>query len=97
MITFLDVTKGSPNFTLHMPFRTTTSFGIGTDVSAQNFLLFMGQTSPTPGGTYDTGNLSSPTLAVDQAGNGTLNSINLFWNRPDATMEICDVAVAVLS
>jgi len=40
---------------------------------------------------------ASKTLAIDEGTNGTLNAINLAWNRTDAMVEICDVAVSVLS
>lgn len=97
-IYFIDITKGSPNFTLHCPFTTDNGLGAPGDVSATTFLTYMAQLAPTPvEANYDLTNLSSPTLAVDEGANGTLNSINFFWNRADATLEICDVAAAVLA
>ncbi len=96
-INFLDVTKGSPNFTLKMAIAANTG-GICGDVSASNFLLYMGQTTPVPSESgYNGSSLSSPTLAVSEGSNGTLNAINFYWNRADTAFEICDIAVAVLS
>lgn len=97
-ITFIDITHGSPNYTLHLPFRCVTGPGPGADVTAANFLMYMGQATPTPvEGGYDTTNLASPTLAVNEGANGTLNAVNFYWNRVDALMELTDIAVAVLA
>src|SRR5262249_34651941 len=87
-IVFLDITKGPPNSTFNLPFNARYAGGAGdqaTDVSAANFLSYMAQTSPTPGGAYATSSLPSRTVAVDEAGNGTLNAINFYWSRADAS------------
>lgn len=97
-IMFLDITKGSPNYTFHLPFRCVTGPGAGADVTAANFLMYMGQSAPTPVESgYDRTNLASPTLAVNEGTNGTLNAVNFYWNRVDAVMELTDIAVAVLA
>ena len=92
---FCDITKGSPNYTFQQPF-VDSGGGPVTDISAANFLLFMGQLAPVPGGNYAPAGPTG-TLAINEVGNGTWNAINLYWNRVDVTAEICDVAVAVLA
>jgi hypothetical protein len=100
---FLDITKGSPNYTMHMPFRWADQIqGQVADCSSAQFLFYMGQLTPDPtaingyqihdGTNWD----ASPTIAFSESIN-PLNAINLYWNRADATLEICDIAVAVLA
>jgi hypothetical protein len=95
----LDLYKGSPNFTFHVPFYLDNSLGgPAGDFTATTFLATMPLISPAnPGGAYTQGSITDRTLAVDEAGNGTLNSINVYWNRADLSPEICNVAVAVLA
>ena len=98
MVTFLDITKGSPNYTFHIPFAQTSSGGVPGDVSAANFLLYMGQTNPAPSeNNYSVANPADQTLAVNEGANGTLNAVNLYWNRADLSIEITDIALAVLA
>lgn len=96
---FIDLFKGSPNFTFHTPFYLDNSLGgPGGDFTATTFLFNMGLLSPAnPGGAYTQGSITDRTLAVDEAGNGTLNAINFYWNRVDLSPEICNVALAVLA
>jgi hypothetical protein len=96
---FIDLFKGSPNFTFHVPFYLDNSLGgPAGDFTATTFLFNMGILNPAnPGGAYTQGSITDRTLAVDEAGNGTLNSINVYWNRADLSPEICNVAVAVLA
>lgn len=97
MIMLFDLIKGSPNYTFQGTiFPNTNLNGIPTDVSATNFLALMQILSPSmPSIGYHAG--TNRTLAVSESTNGTLNAVNLYWNRADATFEITDVAVSVLS
>jgi len=91
---FLDVTKGAPNYTLFLPFVMNAY--PSTDLSANAFIAMMSQPNPTPGTRY--GNYGNPVdLPVDEVGDGQLSAVNFAWNRVDSTIEICDVAVAVLA
>jgi len=103
---FVDIIKGSPNYTFHAPFSIwDTAAGCSDpvfcgDVSAFNFLNYMGQNDPAPteSASYHANpGTSGPTLAVDEGANGVLNAVNLYWNRVDAAVEVCDVAVAILA
>lgn len=95
---FVDLFKGSPNYTVHLPFWTNSGGGVVSnfDMSSANFLVFMQQLSPSPGSPYGANNLQDQALAFSEATN-PLNAINIYWNRPDNYPEICDVAVAVLA
>lgn len=98
-IYFIDVLKGSPNYTFHYPFHTdNSSTNTCGDVSSINFLTYMGYLNPVPTEPgYFTGGTTDQTVAVNEGVDGTLNAVNLYWNRADATCEVCDIAVAVLA
>jgi len=101
-IFLLDVTKGSPNYTFTCWTRWNAPGYGEADWSSASLLLLMTETTPAfvgmaqgPEAIYNTA--ASKTLAIDEGTNGTLNAINLAWNHTDAMVEICDVAVSVLS
>lgn len=86
---FVDVVKGSPNFSLYT-FSPTSSIA---DMSLTNFLILMETATPAfTNYTY----YSATTIAADEA-NGILNSVNVSWNRSAPVFEVCDVAVARLA
>jgi len=88
---FIDITKGSPNYTFD--FFSPASNGFG-DVASSTFLGNMVLSTPSISAhSYGT----ARTLAVDEATNGTLNAACVWWNRSDFLMEICDLAVAVIA
>ena len=98
-ISFVDVSTGSPNYTIKAPFLC----GLGNpnipvgDVTAANFLNYMGQLVPTPTeGQYQTASLNSFATPFSESVN-PLNAINFYWNRVDLQPELCDIAVAVLA
>ena len=96
-VLFVDITKGSPNFSIFLPATLNGQSGVTVhDFSSSDFLNFMGQAAPAPTGYTNMFSLTK-TLAVDEVANGTLNSVALYWNRVDALWEICDVALAVLA
>lgn len=94
---FIDIFKGSPNYTVHLPFLTALN-AVAGDVVSANYLNYMGQLNPAPSESdYNTANSVDRALAFNEGVNGTLNAINLSWNRSDVTAEICNVAVSVLA
>lgn len=93
----LDITKGSPNFTLQimLGWNNTDSGGAApTDVSKENFLQNMMESTPVRA-QHRAG--TARTLAVDESTNGTLDHINMHWNQSGHIMEICDWAIAKLA
>ena len=92
----VDITKGSPNYTFTIPFyRNNTTVH---DNTSADFLTIMAEQAPiAPSNCYAVYLMQTRTLAVSEATYGTLNAINVSWNRADAPMEIYDVAWAVLA
>ena len=96
---FIDITKGSPNYTFHLPFCSTTCCSVPplNDLTSAKFLLYAGQTNPVPTEQSYQSTAVDRTIAVNEGSDGTLNAINVAWNRADAPMELTDIAVAVLA
>lgn len=97
-IQFVDITNGSPNYSIHCPFTANlgNQVSIG-DVTAANFLSYMALPNAAPSeGQYQTASINTGSLAFSESVN-VLNAINFYWNRVDLSPEICDVAVAVLA
>lgn len=91
-ILFVDITKGSPNYTfLVRKYRNVDAPSV--DISAADFLTKMGE--PTPTATSH-GLGTAKTLAVDET-TGVFNHVNIGWDQASPTIEICDLAVAKLS
>lgn len=89
---FIDLTKGSPNFSLRQ-FILTSGTDLG-DVSLSDFLGLMESPAPARTGyTYH----AAQTIAVDEATDGYLDSINIAWDRAAAKVQVCDIAVARLA
>lgn len=87
---FLDITKGSPNYTLQL----YTSVGAPPgDVSNGSFLSNMLVAVPSYS-SHSQG--TAQTLAFDEVA-GALDTVQVYWNRSDALAEVCDVAVALLA
>lgn len=91
---YLDITKGSPNYTLspYSLYNTTTAY---TDSSVAIFLTNLPIASPGIGGSYTAP--TGQTVPVNEATNGTLDTVNVWWNRADALMYVSAVGVAVLA
>jgi hypothetical protein len=88
---FLDITKGSPNFTLQLFSKNSNGTA---DVSKETFesqaeILACSLTAHAFG--------SSQSLAVDEATNGNLNGVNFGWDRTTPKFEICDCLVVRFS
>jgi hypothetical protein len=86
---FVDITKGSPNYTI---FCLRSDLTADPDPSKADFLAQMIAATPSYSGhSYcDT----ARTIAVDEATDGTLDHVNFSWNVTDPKIEICDWAVA---
>jgi len=76
----VDIIKGSPNFTIRLFCLTTHTSGASADPSTEAaFRTRMEEANPSQTNyTWFTGQ----TLAVDEVANGTLDSINIAWERP---------------
>lgn len=86
---FVDFTKGSPNWTAKAFYRNDTT--ITLDMSQQTFLDLMAIDTPSLTGYIAS---SSFSFAVDEATNGTLNSVFFWWSRAVPYAEISDIAIA---
>ncbi len=90
---FVDITKGSPNFTIN-----TFYISNGQSVGIQSAALFLSDVVlATPAQTGQAFGASPASMAVNEATNGILDTVNVSWNRTDFWPEICDLAVVVLS
>ncbi len=88
---FLDITKGSPNFTFNLFSPQSSSFA--TDCSLATYLAQIALTSPT---ITEHAFGSAQTLAIDEVTYGYFNAINFAWDRSSA-LEVSDVAVVRLT
>lgn len=85
---FVDITTGSPNYTLKLWASGTATI---PDQSNATFLAQMENNPPSLANyTYSAGK----TIAVNEGTDGTLNAINVSWDRTTPVIEICDIAVA---
>jgi len=88
---FLDITKGSPNFTCKIFQNSTPSV---VDVTLATYLSQLPLTTPTITG-HSQG--SGITIAIDEATNGYFNAVNVAWDRTSPAIEISDIAVVKLA
>lgn len=88
---FLDITKGSPNYSFKL---FTQNSGTIADVSAATFLSQIQLATPS---LTNHALSTAQTLAVDESVNGTFDSINFFWDQPTCNFEICDVGVVQMA
>lgn len=89
-IFFVDITKGSPNFTIAL-FAWSSG---AIDVTNNQFLIQMEAATPS---LTNHAAVASQTIAVNEGTNGTLNAVNLSWSQSTPEVEICDLAIARLS
>lgn len=82
------ITKGAPNFTIDNFEHNGATF---VDVSEASFLTTLEMAVPILANHQD-GN--AQTLAFSEAA-GTLNAIQIAWERSQPVIEICDVALAI--
>ena len=90
-VIFLDITKGSPNFTLLMFNRQTTT---ASDVDSATYLAQLALSSPTI--IYHAAGLAR-TIATDEGANGSFTAVNIGWDRTSPAIELSDVAVVKLA
>ena len=88
---FLDITKGSPNYTINGYARNVGSSG---DIDVATYLA-QAEIDSASLTNHAIGN--SGTVAVDEATNGTLDHAQLRWNRTTPEIEISDWSVVRLS
>lgn len=91
---FIDITKGSPNYTFDAAFMRTNT-GTLLDSSLATFLSQVVLDPPNAQGGHTAAN-TPLTLAVDESG-GTFTHVNIGWNQATPTIEICDLAVVKLA
>jgi hypothetical protein len=91
-VIFVEITKGSPNYTLDVLMGNAVF-----DVSAATFLTQVQQAVPAfGGGGYSYGSNGAKTIAFSES-NGVLNSVQCWWNTTASLAEICDLAVVLLA
>jgi len=88
----IDITKGSPNFSFR-EFAYIGGGGVGYDLGFDEFLANMELATPAITGHSFAASL---TLAVSEA-DGSLDTLNVNWDRSTPQFEISDIAVARLS
>jgi hypothetical protein len=87
---FVDITKGSPNFTIDTFAATAAG-----DQSAATFLAQVQSGAPALVG-YSFATNGAKTIAFSES-NGVLNTAQCWWNNASASPEICDLAVVLLA
>jgi hypothetical protein len=88
---FVDITKGSPNYTFQMFGPTAAS---SVDATASDFLTHSVALSPA---LANHAQGTSRTLAVDEGADGTLSAACVFWNQVASIFEIADWSVIKLA
>lgn len=88
---FIDITKGSPNYTLNGYLRSTGNAG---DISLATFQA-QGAIDAAVMAEHAIGN--SATVAVDEGTNGTLDHVCFSWDRATPEIEISDHGVFILA
>jgi hypothetical protein len=88
---FVDITKGSPNFTIGGFVHQSAS---PSDVSYDTFRLQAEAASPS---LTDHLAMVDRTIAVDEATDGFLDSVNIWWSSSAGLIEISDTAIVRLS
>lgn len=86
----VEITKGSPNYSISIFCPTAANTGVTRD----NFLAQLVAVTPALGS--HTWYTSTPTLAFDQAA-GALDHVQVGWSRSEATLEITDLALVKMA
>lgn len=96
---FLEITKGSPNWTVQLG-APTTAAGVQADISLALFQVQMDwpQWSATSITSWVSGyNIGTArTLAFDETA-GAIDTVDVCWKVPSPGLEVCDVAVKKLA
>lgn len=85
---FLDITKGSPNYTFNV-FNNTEA-----TVADITLTTFLAQVEVEAAVVANHAFRTAQTLAVNEGTDGTLDHINFHWDRTAPEPEICDIAIA---
>lgn len=88
---FIDITKGSPNYTFQAFYQNS---GTIADVSAATFLTQMQAATPSLSNHAQSTGVA---LAVDEGANGTFDAIQWFCDQTTIAFELCDIAVVQLA
>jgi hypothetical protein len=97
---FVEITRGSPNFTFQLG-APTTAAAVQTDITLAKFRDQMSWPAWSVVGLstwlsgYNTG--SAITLAVDEATYGSLIVPNVYWDQTGAPLEVSDVQLTRLT
>lgn len=93
---YLDIEKGSPNYTFQVGAPDTTG-AAQTDITWAKFLEGM-EIGMADMGSWTTGYAdgNAQTVAVDEDADGVLNALNIYWNRDSPTIEVSGLAYARL-
>ena len=83
---FVDIVKGSPNYSLRIFWNQTST----TDIDYATFISTCSVVTPSLTGYVL---YSYVTLAVDEGVDGVLNTANVAWDRTDPSIKISDIAV----
>lgn len=94
-VMFLDITKGSPNFSIALlcnaaPAGTQSA----SDVDLATYTAQVALSSPAFTNHIQ---FSTQTLAIDEATNGYFDGYNIAWDRTNPNIEISDLAVVRLA
>ncbi len=97
-VVIVEITKGSPNFTVDCACASTTA-AAQLDCTDTDFLNMMELASLTTIGTVKTGytNAGAITTAIDEATNGFFTALNVFWDRTSAPLEISALRIKKLA
>lgn len=92
----LEITKGSPNFTLQM-LGWINPGGVAAPVDNSDVAFYTNmEGAGNPAATNHTFSAAN-TLAVDEGVSGSFDHINIFWDRTTSEIELSDLAVARIS
>lgn len=88
----LTITKGSPNYGLNLTYNT----GGGAPDSTSDYFQGIVCVQPEQAtAAYTVAGIIN--LAVDEAVDGILNTVQIYWDHTDSKIEICDLAVAIVA
>ena len=94
-ILFVDFTKGSPNWTGQVQVVRNTSTST-VDTSYDDMMTYAELETTGAISGYLVAN-TARTFAVDEATNGTLNSVCLWWPRTSPVIEVSDIGIVRFS
>jgi hypothetical protein len=86
---FLDITKGSPNYTFDLFRKNNTTF---TDISKIAFQAFMVQAVPVVPN-HSSAGATGATHAFDEAANGVFDTAYIEWGWSNPSLRLADFAV----